>query len=120
MRLTASLFEVKENETGLYRENDNDLAYFVNDWFIHNFFKERFPEFVDKDGEFNGVEFQVSKEMLTQLLKLMCNKFNQERLDLSIKPKEHHINPDNIDELKQTIQFINDNPTAMVYYEGDY
>lgn len=120
MSLTASLFEVKENETGLYRESGDDLAYFVNDWFIHNFFREYFPDFIDKEGKFNGVEFQVNKAMLTQLLKLMCNKFNQERLDLSIKPKEHHINPDNIDELKQTIQFMNDNPTAMVYYEGGY
>lgn len=117
MSLTASLFEVKETETGLYREND-DLAYFHNDWYIHNFFKDKFPEFIDKDGEFNKVQFQVSKEMLTQLLKLMCDKFNQERVNLSIKPRNHRINPDNIDELKQTILFMNDNPNAMVYYEG--
>lgn len=119
MSLTASLFEVKENETGLYRDND-DLAYFHNDWFIHNFFKDKFPEFIDKEGEFNGVQFQVSKEMLTDLMYYMCIKFQLERLTFSIKPREHRINPDNIDELKQTIQYMNDNPTAMVYYGGGY
>lgn len=120
MSLTASLFEVKQQENGLYRESEDDLAYFVNDWFIHNFFKERFPEFVDKDGEFNGVQFQVNKEMLMELIGYMCVMFQSERLTFSIKPREHHINPDNIDELKQTIQFMNDNPTAMIYYEGGY
>lgn len=120
MSLTASLFEVKQQENGLYRKNDDDLAYFVNDWFIHNFFRERFPELIDKNGEFNGVQFQVSKDLLTELIGYMCIKFQSERLTFSMKPRDHCINPDNVDELKQTIQFMIDNPTAMVYYEGGY
>lgn len=120
MSLTASLFEVKQQENSLYRESEDDLAYFVNDRFIHNFFKERFPDFINKDGEFNSVEFQVSKDLLTDLIYYMCIKFQLERLTFSIKPREHRINPDNIDKLKQTIQYMNDNPTVMVYYKGGY
>lgn len=34
--------------------------------------------------------------------------------------KESETGLDNIDELKQTIQYMNDNPTAMIYYGGGY
>lgn len=120
MSLIASLFEVKENETGLYRENADDLAYFHNDWFIHNFFKERFPDFIDKTGEFNGVEFEITKDMLLDLHKQMCDKLYSEQLDLYLSEVDETISQGNIYQIKQTIQFMNDNPTAMVYYEGGY
>lgn len=113
MGLVASIYSIDVQQGYCLTK---ELARFHRDWFIHEYLKEHYHDI--KDGFDNDVKLTL--ELVNKLHRTLCDELYREALDINLTQEDETIFKDSINQIKHTIQYMNNNPNKPVYYGSAY